>query len=162
MGNTRPSWDEYFLNMVDAIGERSTCDRGKIGCVIVKDKRILATGYAGAPSKAPHCSSEGHQMKTVKHQDGSSSEHCVRTTHSEMSAVASAARHGVAIDGATIYVKMAPCYACAKVLVNCGIVRVVAQRDYQVSKETKELFDIVGIEYMQIENEVQEYEKQKI
>ena len=157
MAENRPSWDEYFLNMVDVVGTRSTCDRGKIGCVIVRDRRILATGYAGSPSGTDQCDTHGHQMKTVTHADKSQSEHCVRTIHSELSGLLQCARFGIATEGATVYVTMTPCINCAKALINAGIVKVIARKGYQTSSDTFDLFKQAGIEYTQIENEVQQY-----
>ena len=136
----RPSWDEYFLQMVELIGSRGTCDRGMAGCVIVKDKRILATGYVGAPAGLPGCDDIGHEMHTVINEDGTESRHCIRTAHAEQNAINNAARIGVAIEGGTMYCKMAPCYKCAQSIINAGIVRVVALKDYHGAKRTKEIF----------------------
>ena len=111
--------------MVDFVGRRGTCDRGQAGAIIVKDKRILATGYVGSPVGLPHCDEVGHEMHTVVQEDGSQSRHCIRTAHAELNAIANAARFGVAIDGAVLYCKMFPCYVCAKTIINSGIKRVV-------------------------------------
>lgn len=156
----RPSWDEYFIQMAELVGTRGTCDRGYVGSVIVKDKRLLATGYAGSPIGLPHCDEVGHEMHTVTNEDGSTSRHCIRTAHSEMNAIANAARFGVAIDGATLYLKMVPCYACAKVVINAGIRRVVANKDYHASQRTKDIFEEAGVELVIINNVVTEYKDQ--
>ncbi len=156
----RPSWDEYFLQMAELVGTRGTCDRGHVGCVITKDKRILATGYAGSPVGLPHCDEVGHEMHTVTNEDGTTSRHCIRTTHSETNAIANAARFGVSIDGSTIYVKMAPCYACAKVLVNAGIKRVVCFKDYHAAERTKDIFKQAGVEFSLITSAIEEYKDQ--
>jgi dCMP deaminase len=95
----RPSWDEYFLEMVDMVGSRGTCDRGRSGAIIVKDKRILSTGYVGAPAGLPSCDEIGHEMHTVINEDGTESRHCIRTSHAEQNAINNAARIGVAIEG---------------------------------------------------------------
>nr|AIA17512.1 Cytidine and deoxycytidylate deaminase zinc-binding region [uncultured bacterium] len=158
--DTRPSWDEYFLQMAELVGSRGTCDRGHAGTVIVKDKRLLATGYAGSPMGLPHCDDVGHEMHTVTHEDGTISQHCIRTTHSETNAIANAARFGVAIDGATMYSKMVSCYACAKVVINAGIKRFVAVRDYHQSSRTKEIFKQAGIKLEIINKEVEKYSRQ--
>lgn len=154
---TRPSWDEYFIEIMHMVGKRGTCDRGQAGCVITRDNRILSTGYAGAPSGIAHCDDVGHEMHTVTHSDGRVSEHCIRTTHAEQNALISAARHGVVIEQATLYCKMTPCYVCAKLIVNAGIKRVVAWRDYHASQRTKEIFAEVGIELVLINTEEQIY-----
>lgn len=136
----RPSWDEYFLSMADLVGSRGTCDRGRAGSVLVKNKRILATGYVGAPVGLPSCDDVGHEMHTVINEDGSKSRHCIRTAHAEQNAINNAARVGVAVDSGTMYCKMVPCYKCAQSIINSGIVRVVSMMDYHGAKRTKEIF----------------------
>lgn len=157
---TRPSWDEYFLQMAELVGTRGTCDRGHAGIVIVKDKRLLATGYAGSPIGLPHCDEVGHEMTTVTNEEGVTSRHCIRTTHSETNAIANAARFGVAVDGATMYSTMVACYACAKVVINAGIRRFVARKDYHASQRTKDIFKEAGVELVILTSEVMEYKDQ--
>lgn len=154
--HARPSWDEYFIQMADMIGSRGTCDRGRSGCVITLNKRILSTGYVGAPVGLPHCDEAGHEMHTVTHEDGTTSQHCIRTAHAEQNAINNAARIGVAIEGATLYCKMTPCYKCAQSIINSGIVRVVAAKDYHASKRTKEIFEQVGLK-LEILGEMETY-----
>ncbi|MBI3623262.1 AAA family ATPase [Candidatus Pacearchaeota archaeon] len=156
----RPSWDEYFMEISRAVAKRATCDRGKSGCVIVKDKRILVTGYVGSPVGVPHCDEVGHQMKTVTHEDGSQSQHCVRTTHAEQNAICQAAKIGISIDGATLYCKMTPCDVCAKMIINSGIKRVICEKMYHGSRDTKNLFDKSGIKLEILYNELEKYENQ--
>lgn len=145
--HTRPSWDEYFIKLTEMVGTRGTCNRGYAGCVIVKDKRILSTGYVGAPMGLPHCDEAGHEMHTVKQEDGTESRHCIRTAHAEQNAINNAARVGVAIEGATVYCKMIPCYKCAQSIINSGIIRVVAMKDYHGASRTKEIFNQCGMQY---------------
>lgn len=156
----RPSWDEYFIKMADLVGSRSTCDRGHAGTVVVRDKRILSAGYSGAPVGLPHCDEAGHEMHTVINEDGSSSQHCIRTAHSETNAIVNAARFGVPIDGATMYSKMVPCYSCAKVVINAGIRRFVALRDYHANHRTKEVFKKAGIKLEVIDKKTEKYSRQ--
>ena len=156
----RPSWDEYFLQMAELVGSRGTCDRGHAGAVIVKDKRLLASGYAGSPVGTPHCDDVGHEMHTVTHEDGSVSRHCTRTAHAEMNAIANAARVGVAVEGGTLYCKFLPCYTCAKAIVNAGIEKVVALRDYHATKETKVIFKKAKIKVEILNKEVESYRDQ--
>ena len=156
----RPSWDEYFMQLVETIGLRGTCDRGYNATILVKDKRILATGYVGSPIGAPHCDDVGHEMHTVTGEDGKPSRHCVRTIHSELNAVANAARVGVALNGATLYLKFLPCYTCAKVIINAGISRVVCWRDYHVSVRSKEIFKDAKVKVDILTKEVEPYEDQ--
>jgi len=143
--STRPSWDEYFLKLTEDIGTRGTCDRGHAGSVIVKNNRIISTGYAGAPSGLPSCDDIGHEMQTVITEDGTESRHCVRTAHAEQNAINNAARIGVAIEGSTLYCKMTPCYKCAQSIINSGIIRVVAIKDYHGGNRTKEIFKQANI-----------------
>lgn len=155
--HSRPSWDQYFLNIVKAVGERGTCDRGRAGCVIAKDKRILSTGYVGSPVGTEHCDEVGHEMHTVVQEDGTESRHCIRTTHAEQNAIVTAARFGVALDGATLYCHMAPCYVCAKMIINAGIKRVVSQMDYHGASRGKEIFQEAEIVFEQVNDEMQQY-----
>lgn len=160
MTHERPSWDEYFLKVADVVADRATCDRGRSGCVIARNKRILTTGYVGAPSGMPHCDEVGHELKEVKHEDGSTSQHCVRTSHAEENAIVQAAKLGVSIDGATLYCRMTPCYTCAKMIINAGIERVVCEKDYHASEDTKRIFQKAGVALEIMDNEVEEYENQ--
>jgi len=157
----RPSWDEYFLDIIKTIGERGTCDRGRMGCVIVKDKRIIATGYVGSPVGIPHCDEVGHEMHTVTHPDGLQSRHCIRTIHAEQNAICQAARFGPSIDGGTFYGKMTPCYTCAKMMINAGIKRVVCQQDYHDGARSRELFQEAGIAYMVVYDTFTAYADQR-
>lgn len=156
----RPSWDDYFMEVMEAISKRATCDRGRSGCVIVRNKQILVTGYVGSPTGLPHCDEEGHQFKKMLNEDGSVSQHCVRTVHAEQNAICQAAKLGVSIDGATVYCRMTPCRTCAMLLINCGIKRVVCERKYHAGGESEEMFKEVGIEIEYKYNEVQQYDGQ--
>ena len=157
----RPSWDEYFMEVARAIAKRATCDRGRSGCVIARDKQILVTGYVGSPVGFPHCDDVGHQLKKVIHEDGTITQHCVRTVHAEQNAICQAARLGISIEGGTLYCKMTPCRTCAMLLINCGIKRVVCERRYHAGAESEEMFKQAGIsiEYM-YPDEIEQYENQ--
>lgn len=144
--HVRPSWDEYFIAIMEAVSTRATCDRGRSGCVIAKDKRIIVTGYVGAPVGIPSCDEVGHELDSVLQEDGTVSKHCVRTTHAEQNAIIQAARIGVSIDGATLYCRMTPCYVCAKMIINAGIKRVVATKDYHGGAKTKDIFKQANVE----------------
>ncbi len=159
--HTRPSWDEYFLGIMRMVGARSTCDRGRSGAVIVKDRRILSTGYVGAPAGVAHCDDVGHEMHTVTHPDGSQSRHCIRTAHAEQNAIVQAARVGVALEGSTLYCNMTPCYTCAKMIVNAGIVRVVAAKDYHAGTRSKEIFEEAGVAFELVDDATETYEDMK-
>lgn len=138
--DTRPSWDEYFLEIMETVSKRGTCDRGHASCVFVKDKQILVTGYAGAPAGFPHCDEVGHQIKKMIHEDGTITEHCVRTVHAEQNAICQAAKRGVPLDGATVYINMTPCRTCAMLLINSGVKRVVAANKYHAGQESEVMF----------------------
>lgn len=157
---TRPSWDEYFLKIVDTVSERSTCDRGKAGALIVKDRRILSTGYAGSPPGQPHCDEAGHMMRRVVDENDNISQHCVRTIHAEANALVQAAKFGISVEGATMYAKFEPCYACAMIIVGAGIKRVIARKKYHAAKETRGLFNNAGVELAVAENQLMEYADQ--
>lgn len=148
------------MQVARTVATRATCDRGKSGCVIVKDKRILCTGYVGSPIGVEHCDEVGHEMHTVYDEEGKKSLHCVRTSHAEQNAIAQAARFGTAINGGTIYCKMEPCYTCAKMIINSGIVRVVAEMQYHAASLSREVFKKAGVELVVLHTKVEEYEKQ--
>ena len=113
---SRPSWDEYFVNIAKEVAKRGTCDRAQVGAVITKNNRILATGYNGALAGLPHCDSEGHDMEAG---------HCIRVVHAEINAVAQAARMGHSTDGATLFCTHYPCWNCYKVIASAGIRAVI-------------------------------------
>ena len=162
MPNTyiRPNWDEYFMEIMEAVAKRATCDRGRSGCVITRDKHILTTGYVGAPPGLPHCDEVGHQMNKVVHEDGHTSEHCIRTTHAEQNAIVQAAKIGVSLDGATLYCRMTPCANCAKTIIGAGIKRVVCDKRYHAGEESEKMLKQVGIDLIFINDEVQNYARQ--
>jgi len=156
----RPTWDEYFMEVCDAISKRATCDRGRSGCVIAKGNQLLVTGYVGAPSGLPHCDEKGHQLKKTLHEDGMITTHCVRTVHAEQNAICQAAKRGISIEGATLYCRMTPCRTCAMLIINCGIVRVVCQRRYHDAGDSESMFDVAGIKLEYVSEEIQQYDKQ--
>lgn len=155
----RPHWDDYFMEICDTVAKRATCGRGRSGCVIAKDNRILVTGYVGSPAGLPHCDEVGHQFKKMIHEDGSVTQHCVRTVHAEQNAICQAAKNGISIEGATLYCRMTPCRTCAMLIINCGIKRVVCQRKYHDSSDSLSMFAQAGVEITHLIDEVQEYEK---
>ncbi|HZJ42017.1 MAG TPA: cytidine/deoxycytidylate deaminase family protein [Patescibacteria group bacterium] len=154
----RPSWDEYFLKILEMVGSRGSCDRGRAGCVITKDNRIVSTGYVGSPIGLPHCDEVGHEMHTVVQKDGSKSNHCIRTTHAEQNAICEAARMGIALEDGTLYCKMTPCYTCAKMIINAGIKRVVCAQDYHAAARSKEIFKEANIKFFLVSEKIVEYE----
>jgi len=120
----RPNWDEYFIGIAKLISTRSTCLRRKVGAVIVKDRRILTTGYNGTPCKIEHCSERGCLRERLKVPSGQRHELC-RGLHAEQNALLQAALNGVNVSGATMYVTNQPCIICAKMIINAGITEIV-------------------------------------
>ncbi len=156
----RPSWDEYFMEIANTVSKRATCDRGRSGCVIVRDRQILVSGYVGSPIGMPHCDEVGHQFKKTIHEDGTETQHCVRTVHAEQNAICQAAKLGIALNGSTLYCRMTPCRVCAMLIINCGISRVVCEKKYHTGTESEEMFRIAGVKLEFFSEEIQQYEKQ--
>ncbi len=148
MMRKRPSWDEYFMSIALQVAKRSTCDRANVGAIIVKDRRILTTGYNGSPAGLPHCDDIGHLMV-----EG----HCVRTLHAEQNAIIQAAYHGVSVQESTLYVTHQPCLNCAKMIINAGIRRVVFAGAYPDTLARQFLAEAgVGLQYFALPDEHQE------
>lgn len=156
----RPSWDQYFMELAHTVSKRATCDRGRSGCVIVRDRQILVTGYVGSPKGLPHCDDAGHQMKKVLHEDGHTTMHCVRTVHAEQNAICQAARLGISIEGATLYCRMTPCRVCAMLIINCGISRVVCEQKYHAGAESEQMFASAGVSLEYFAEDVLRYDNQ--
>src|SRR5499433_1056118 len=128
----RPSWDQYFMTITREVAERSTCTRAKVGAVIVRERNILATGYNGSPAGLPHCTDVGCLIYTSQTPTGEVEENCFRTIHAEINAIAQAAKNGVAIRDADIYVTHTPCIHCFKVLINTGSKRIFYEKEYKL------------------------------
>ena len=144
MGMSRPSWDEYFMDITSLVAKRSTCMRRKVGALLVKDRNILATGYNGAPSGIPHCIDVGCLRQEMSVPSGERHELC-RGLHAEQNAIIQAAYHGVRIRGATLFCTNYPCTICIKMLINAGITRIVYQDGYS-DELAKELIEQAGVE----------------
>ena len=142
--NHRKSWDEYFMEIAEIVKTRSTCLRRQVGAVIVKDNRIITTGYNGAPSGLKHCTEIGGcERARLNIPSGQRHELC-RALHAEQNAIIQAAKIGVSTEGATIYITLQPCVICAKMLVNAGIKRIVFKGEYpdKLSKAILEEADV--------------------
>jgi dCMP deaminase len=129
MEKIRPSWDEYFLKITSLVAERSTCLKRKVGAIIVKENRILSTGYNGSPKSIKHCNEVGCIRKEMNVPSGQRHELC-RGLHAEQNAIIQAAWHGVKIEGATMYCTYQPCIICVKMMLNAGIVKLVFSGNY--------------------------------
>ena len=127
--DSRPSWDEYFLEIASLVSKRSTCLRRKVGALVVKDRRILATGYNGTPSGIKHCSQTGCLREKMKIPSGERHELC-RGLHAEQNVLLQASLYGVSLKGSMIYVTNQPCIICAKMIINAGIGEVVMADHY--------------------------------
>jgi len=133
MAKERVSWEVYFMNIAKEVGTRSTCNRKRVGAVIVRGKTILATGYNGSIRGLAHCDEAGHEMDNT---------HCVRTIHAEANAIVQSARHGVRIEDSEIYITASPCYDCFKMIANVGIRKIYFgefYRDERIMEHAKEL-----------------------
>jgi len=127
--NSRPDWDTYFLDIVELVSKRATCLRRAVGAGLVRDRRILATGYNGAPSKLQHCLDIGCLREQLNVPSGERHELC-RGLHAEQNAIIQAALHGVSTKGSTLYCTNHPCVICAKMIINAGITRIVIRDGY--------------------------------
>ena len=146
--NKRPDWDTYFLEIVELVSKRSTCCRRAVGSGLVRDHRILATGYNGAPSKLKHCLDIGCLREQLKIPSGERHELC-RGLHAEQNAVIQAALHGVNTKGSTLYCTNHPCVICAKMIINAGVVRIVIRDGYH-DKLAAQMLKEAGIRVKQL------------
>ena len=142
--NARPSWDVYFMDIAFHVAERSTCLRRKVGAAIVKDKRILSTGYNGAPSGIRHCVEVGCVREKMNVPSGERHELC-RGIHAEQNAIIQAAFHGVSIQNAVLYCTNLPCSICAKMIINAGIVKIFYRSGY-ADDMSKDMMAEAGVE----------------
>jgi dCMP deaminase len=148
---SRPSWGTYFMNITNLVASRSTCTRRAVGAVLVKDKRILSTGYNGAPTGLKHCLEVGCLREQLGVVSGQKHELC-RGIHAEQNAIIQAAYHGVSVNGAVIYCTNQPCSICARMIINAGIQKIYYQSGYADSL-AKELLGEAGIELKQIHSD---------
>jgi dCMP deaminase len=146
--NRRPTWDVYFMDIADLVSKRSTCLRRSVGAVLVKDRRVLATGYNGAPSGLHHCLDVGCLREQLGVPSGERHELC-RGLHAEQNAIIQAALHGVSVNGSTLYCTNHPCIICAKMIINAGIITVVAKADYR-DKLAEDILEEAGVEVSRI------------
>jgi dCMP deaminase len=137
----RPTWDEYFMDIAHAVATRATCDRKHVGCVLVRDRNILASGYNGSITGLDDCDTKGHLM-----EEG----HCSRTVHAEVNALAQAAKNGVRIADAVAYVTALPCWGCTKTLLNAGVVRVCFDEAYRPDPKVAKACAEKGVNLVQV------------
>lgn len=141
----RPEWSDYFLDIARVVASRSTCRRipAGVGALLVHDKQILATGYAGSIAGTPHCTDEGTGCLIDEKTGG-----CVRTVHAEINAILQAAQHGVSIKGATLYTTMSPCWDCFKAVVNGGITKIIYSVEYRIVERQQSYAVQLGIPFL--------------
>jgi dCMP deaminase len=154
MAEKRPSWEIYFMQITELVASRSTCIRRAVGAIIVKDKRILSTGYNGAPSGIRHCLDIGCLREELKVASGERHELC-RGIHAEQNAIIQAAFHGVSIRGATLFCTNLPCSICAKMIINAGIEQIIYKSGYADPMST-ELFAEAGVSLIRFGTDTQE------
>lgn len=147
----RPSWDQYFMDITRLVATRSTCLRRQVGAVLVKGRNILATGYNGVPSGITHCDTDGCLRARLNVPSGERHELC-RGLHAEQNAIIQAARHGINIDGATLYCTTMPCIICTKMIINAGINRVIYAEGY-ADELAREMIREAAIEVMHFTGE---------
>jgi dCMP deaminase len=145
---TRPSWNQYFSDITNLVAKRSTCIRRQVGAVLVKNRRILATGYNGAPSGMQHCAEVGCLRETGQVPSGERHELC-RGLHAEQNVIIQAAYHGIAIAGAVLYCTTFPCVICSKMLINAGITKIYYKEGYEDSL-SREMLKAAGIQVEQL------------
>ncbi len=147
-GEQRPSWEEYFMDIAILVAKRSTCLRRAVGALIIKDKRILATGYNGAPSGIRHCVEVNCLRETLNIESGQRHELC-RGIHAEQNAIIQAAYHGAPIKDASLYCTNLPCSICTKMIINAGIKKIYYQEGY-ADELSKDMLAEAEIEVIQL------------
>ena len=148
--DTRPSWAQYFMDITELVAKRTTCTRRAVGAIIVKDKRLLSTGYNGAPTGIRHCIEVGCLREQLKVESGQRHELC-RGIHAEQNAIIQAAYHGVSVKDASLYCTTQPCSICAKMMINAGILKIYYRSCYD-DQLAREMLQEAGIEMVQIKD----------
>lgn len=146
----RPGWDDYFMDIAHVVASRANCRRRKVAAVIVKDRRVISTGYNGTPRGVKNCFDGGCPRCAGDAASGEDLGACI-CCHAEENAVSQAAYHGIAVREATLYSTLSPCLLCAKMLINAGIREVVYEDEYQFEAQTRRLLTDAGVAYRQLE-----------
>ena len=145
----RPGWDIYFMDIAHVVTKRSNCIRRQVAAIIVKDQRIISTGYNGTPRGVRNCFEGGCPRCASKAPSGSGLGECI-CSHAEENAITQAAYHGIAVKGATLYSTMSPCLICAKMIINAGIQEVVFEQEYEFGAQTRDLLLEAGVRYRRL------------
>ena len=146
---SRPGWDEYFMDIAKVVASRSNCVRRKVAALIVRDKRVVSTGYNGTPRGTKNCNEGGCPRCNGRAVSGTALDECL-CSHGEENAIVQASYHGVSVKDATIYTKFAPCLMCAKMIINSGIREVVFNLDYPLNDSSFQLFSQAGVKVRQL------------
>jgi dCMP deaminase len=152
---SRPSWDEYFMQITELVASRATCLRRKVGAVLVRNKRILTTGYNGPPSGIEHCEKRGGCMRDELNIPSGERMELSRAIHAEQNAIIQAAKMGIPIENSTLYVSTHPCFTCAKMLINAGVKKIIYKEGYPDSF-AKEILKEAGVEVIQFDNSIKQ------
>jgi dCMP deaminase len=145
----RPSWDQYFMDIAAVVAKRGNCRRRQVAAVIVKDRRIISTGYNGTPRGVRNCCEGGCARCAGDAPPGANLGECV-CSHAEENAITQAAYHGIALRGSTLYSTLSPCLICAKMIINAGIVEVVYGDEYEFGEQTRVLLHEAGVRYRRL------------
>jgi dCMP deaminase len=145
----RPDWDHYFMDIATVVATRGNCCRRQVAAVIVKDHRIISTGYNGTPRGVKNCCEGGCVRCAGDAPSGADLGECI-CSHAEENAITQAAYHGIAVRGATLYSTLSPCLICAKMIINAGIVEVVYGKEYEFNVQTRELLHQAGVRYRKL------------
>lgn len=149
--DSRPDWDTYFMDIAHVVGTRGNCSRRKVAAVIVKDKRIISTGYNGTPRGIRNCMDGGCARCASNAPSGSGLGDCI-CSHAEENSITQAAYHGISTKDATIYVTLSPCLTCAKMIINAGIKEVVYDQEYAFSEQTRAMLTEAKVLFRKTEN----------
>ncbi|MCK4226242.1 cytidine/deoxycytidylate deaminase family protein [candidate division WOR-3 bacterium] len=152
---SRPSWDEYFMQITELVASRATCLRRKVGAVLVRNKRILTTGYNGPPSGIEHCEKRGGCMRDELDIPSGERMELSRAIHAEQNAIIQAAKMGISIENSTLYVSTHPCFTCAKMLINAGVKKIIYKEGYPDSF-AEEILKEAGVEVIQFDNSIKQ------
>ena len=146
----RPSWDQYFMNIAHVAAERSSCSRRHVAAVIVKDKRVISTGYNGTPRGVKNCDEGGCPRCNSNVASGHGLDECL-CCHAEENSIVQAACHGISINGASIYTTFSPCLLCAKMIINAGIHEVIFHQRYSIDSTSSQLLNEAGVTLRPVE-----------
>jgi len=143
-GDRRPDWDTYFMDIAHVVSSRGNCRRRKVAAVIVKDRRVISTGYNGTPRGVTNCFDGGCPRCASDAPSGADLGACI-CSHAEENAITQAAYHGIAVRGAVLYCTLSPCLLCSKMIINAGVAEVVYEDEYEFNRQTRELLAAAGV-----------------